>query len=292
MTTPRVEEAGTDAVDTATLPGAQPSVSTRKSRNVYTLLAVLIVLVVLAWAVTPGLCTSQDPYAGITREQFQAPSFTHLFGTDQFGRDIFARVVFGTRSAVLTALFAVAIGLVVGSLIGLVAGFFGRIADGVLGRLIDVLLAIPSFLLAVIVVVSLGFATSNAAIAVGVSSIAVFGRLIRSEALRVKGLTFVESSYLVGSSKLQVLFLHVLPNTYRSVLALAVLQFGFAIINISSLAFLGYGSPPPAADWGLLVANGKEYLYRFPWFVYAPGIVMVLTVLALNQLSKSIGKRE
>ncbi|WP_261553618.1 ABC transporter permease [Frankia tisae] len=259
-------------------------------RNAYTLVAALIILVVLAWAIVPGLFTSHSPYAGITREQFQAPSGAHLFGTDQFGRDVFARVVYGTRSAVLTALVAVGIGLFAGSLIGLVAGFFGRAVDAVLGRLIDVLLAIPAFLLAVIVVVSLGFATVNAAIAVGASSVAVFARLIRSEALRVKGLPFVESAYLVGGNKLQVLFGHVLPNTYRSVLALGVLQFGIAIINISALAFLGYGSPPPAADWGLQVANGKDFLYRYPWLVYAPGIVMVLTVLALNQLNKSISK--
>lgn len=257
-----------------------------------TLLAGVVVAVVLAWALAPAVFAGQDPYLGVTSEQFQAPSVAHLFGTDQFGRDIFARVVFGTRSAVLTALFSVVIGVLVGSLIGLAAGFSGRVADALLGRLIDVLLAIPGFLLAVVVVVSLGFATVHAAIAVGISSIAVFARLVRAETLRVRGLTFVESSYLVGNNSVQVLLTHVLPNAYRSVLALAVLQFGLAIINISSLAFLGYGSPPPASDWGLLVANGKEYLYRFPWFVYAPGVVMVLTVLALNQLSKSIGKRK
>jgi peptide/nickel transport system permease protein len=284
MTTARLREATAGAF--------APARARSSLRNGYPVLAALIVLVVLAWAVAPGLFTSQDPYLGVTTEQFQGPSWAHLFGTDQFGRDVFARVVFGTRSAVLTAAFAVLIGVLVGSLIGLVAGFFGRVADALLGRFIDVLLAIPGFLLAVIVVVSLGFATVNAAIAVGVSSIAVFGRLIRSEVLRVRGLAFIESAYLVGGNRVQVLLLHVLPNTYRSVCALAVLQFGLAIINISSLAFLGYGSPPPASDWGLLVADGKEFLYRYPWLVYAPGAVMVLTVLALNQLSKSIGKRK
>jgi peptide/nickel transport system permease protein len=214
----------------------------------------------------------------------------HLFGTDQFGRDIFARVVHGTRSAVLTALLSVGIGLIVGSLIGLSAGFLGRATDAVLGRVIDILLAIPAFLLAVIVVVSLGFDSVNAAIAVGVSSIAVFARLIRSEVLRVKNLAFIESSYLIGGSKPVVLFRHVLPNTYRSVLALAALKFGLAIISISALAFLGYGNPPPSPDWGLLVSEGKDFLYRYPWLVYTPGAVMVLSVLALNQLSRSINR--
>ena len=106
----------------------------------------------------------------------------------------------------------------------------------------------------------------------------------------MKNLTFVESAYLIGGSRLSVLFAHVLPNTYRSVVALAVLQFGLAIISIAGLAFLGYGNPPPSPDWGLLVAEGKDYLYRYPWVVYLPGLVMVATVLSLNQLSTTIGK--
>ncbi|RRQ27187.1 ABC transporter permease [Rhodococcus sp. Eu-32] len=262
----------------------------RSFGDIYTVLALVVVAVVVAWALTPALFTDQDPYMGITANKFQAPSIEHLFGTDQLGRDILARVIHGTRSAVLTALVAVVIGLVAGSVVGLVAGFFGRTADAILGRLIDALLAIPGFLLAVIVVVSLGFASVNAAIAVGISSIAVFARLIRSETLRVKNRAFVESSRVIGGGRLVVLFQHVLPNVYRSVLALAVLQFGLAIINISALAFLGYGNPPPSPDWGLLVAEGKDFFYRYPWLVYGPGAVMVLSVLALNQLSKSIGR--
>ncbi|KAA0120496.1 ABC transporter permease [Mycolicibacterium sp. P9-22] len=260
-------------------------------RDVYTVAALAFIVTIVAWSIAPDLFTSYDPYSGVPADAFAPPSPEHLFGTDQLGRDIFARVVFGTRSAVLTAIFSVAIGLVIGGLVGLAAGFLGRGADAVLGRFIDILLAIPGFLLAVIVVVSLGFATVNAAIAVGVSSIAVFGRLIRSEVLRVKNLAFVESSYLIGGNKLTVLFAHVLPNAYRSVLALAVLQFGLAIISISGLAFLGYGNPPPSPDWGLLVADGKDFLYRYPWLVYTPGLVMVASVIALNQLSRSIGRK-
>ncbi|OXR44193.1 Glutathione transport system permease protein GsiD [Nocardia cerradoensis] len=259
-------------------------------RDLATVAAVLVVAVLTAWAIAPGLFTGHDPYAGVTADNFRAPSWEHLFGTDQFGRDILARVVFGTRTAVLTALLAVGIGLVAGSAVGLIAGFSGRVADAILGRLIDALLAIPGFLLAVVVVVSLGFASVNAAVAVGISSVAVFARLIRSETLRVKNTAFIESSRLIGGGKIVVLCRHVLPNVYRSVLALAVLQFGLAIINISALAFLGYGNPPPSPDWGLLVADGKDFFYRYPWFVYGPGLVIVLSVLSLGQLSKLIGR--
>ncbi|MET0198001.1 MULTISPECIES: ABC transporter permease [Nocardiaceae] len=282
-----------DRPRTATVTGAVAVLgSATKARNGYTVAALLFVLLIAAWAIAPGLFTSQDPYLGTTADKFLPPSWSHLFGTDQLGRDILTRVIHGTRSAVLTALLAVAIGSVAGSIVGLVAGFFGRGVDAVLGRVIDTLLAIPGFLLAVIVVVSLGFASVNAAIAVGISSIAVFARLIRSETLRVKNSAFVESSKLIGGGTLTVLFQHVLPNVYRSVLALAVLQFGLAIINVSALAFLGYGNPPPSPDWGLLVAEGKDFFYRYPWFVYAPGVVMVASVLALQQLSKSIGNKD
>jgi peptide/nickel transport system permease protein len=271
-------------------PDLRLSAGAASLRNVHTLAAVLVIATILGWAIAPEVFASHDPYAGVPAEKFSPPSAEHLFGTDQLGRDIFARVVHGTRPAVLTALFAVFIGLVAGGLVGLIAGFLGRATDAVLGRVIDVLLAIPGFLLAVIVVVSLGFATVNAAVAVGISSIAVFGRLIRSEVLRVKNLAFVESSYLIGGGRFTVLFAHILPNAYRPVLALAVLQFGLAIISISGLAFLGYGNPPPSPDWGLLVAEGKDFLYRYPWLVYTPGLAMVATVVALNQLSRSISR--
>lgn len=287
-----VSDLRTDAPEVTAVAAPRTKAGGRsRTRDIATVLAALVLVTVLAWAIAPGLFTGQDPFAGVPLDKLQSPSAQHVFGTDQLGRDIFARVVHGTRPAVLSALLAVTIGLVAGSLLGLIAGFFGRLPDAVLGRAIDILLAIPGFLLAVIVVVSLGFATVNAAIAVGVSSIAVFGRLIRSEVLRVKNLAFVESSYLIGGNRFTVLFAHVLPNTYRSVVALAVLQFGLAVISIAGLAFLGYGNPPPAADWGLLVAEGKDFLYRSPWLVYAPGLVMVLTVVSLNQLSRSIGGR-
>lgn len=261
-----------------------------KVAGVLTTVAGIVLVVVILWSIAPGLFAGHDPYAGDTVQRLLPPSGEHLFGTDHLGRDLFSRVVYGTRSAVLTSLVAVAIGLVIGGILGLTAGFFGGIVDAVLGRFIDVLLAIPQFLLAVIVVVSLGFATINAAIAVGISAVAVFARLARSEAIRVKNLKYIESSYLSGGGRFTVLFRHVLPNAYRSVVALGVLQFGLAIIIISGLAFLGYGNPPPAADWGLLVAEGKTYFYQSSWLVFAPGAVMVVTVLSINQLSKAFGK--
>ncbi|MCY1674888.1 ABC transporter permease [Pseudarthrobacter sp. SL88] len=249
------------------------------------LVSFLVILVVVLWSLLPSLFTGYSPVNGDTGSKLDPPSLQHWFGTDYLGRDQYARVVYGTASSVTSALVAVAIGLLVGSAIGLASGFRGGWLDATLGRFVDVLLAIPGFLLAVVIVSSLGFQTINAAIATGVSAVAVFARLMRAEVIRVRRSAFVEASYLEGGNRLQALLTHVLPNAYRSVLVLAVLQFGTSILVIASLAFLGYGDPPPSSDWGLLVASGKTYVTA-PWLVYAPALVIVATVLSINRISR------
>jgi peptide/nickel transport system permease protein len=272
LTFARLRTAGAGRV---TRPGVPPTV----------VLSFVVVLLVVLWSLLPGLFTSYSPVNADTASKLAAPSAVHWFGTDYLGRDQYARVVYGTASSVTSALVAVVIGLVLGSAIGLASGFRGGWLDMALGRFVDVLLAIPGFLLAVVIVSSLGFQTINAAIATGVSAVAVFARLMRAEVIRVRQAAFVEASYLEGGNRFQALLTHVLPNAYRPVLVLAVLQFGTSILVIASLAFLGYGDPPPASDWGLLVASGKTYPTA-PWLVYAPALVIVATVLAVNRISR------
>jgi len=251
------------------------------------LVSFAVIAVVLVWALVPDLVATQDPADGVPADKFLPPGAAHWFGTDHLGRDLFSRVVHGTSSSVLSALVAVAIGVLVGGLVGLLCGFVGGWVDSTLGRLVDVLLAVPGFLLAVVIVSSLGFRTINAAIATGVSAVAVFARVMRSQVLTVTRAPFIEASALQGGSRLHILFRHVLPNAYRSVLALSVLQFGVAILVIAGLAFLGYGDPPPASDWGLLVSAGKEYVLA-PWLVTAPAVVIVVVVLAVNRISRCL----
>jgi peptide/nickel transport system permease protein len=253
------------------------------------LLSFVVLAIVILWSLFPGLFTSYSAVTADPTARFLPPGARHWFGTDNLGRDEFARVVYGAGSSMGTALVAVGIGLVAGGVIGLLAGFLGKWTDAVLGRLVDTLLAIPGFLLAVVIVSALGFETINAAVATGVASVAIFARLMRAEVLKVRPKVFVESSYLQGGSRAAVLFQHVLPNAYSSVLALAVLQVGNAILVIAALAFLGYGSPPPASDWGLLVSDGQSYQIA-PWLVYAPATVIVLTVLSVNRISRWLRK--
>lgn len=273
---------------TLTAPGRVTNARARGIRlsvPVSVVLSFAVVAVVLAFSIAPALFTSQNPAQGVPADKLQAPSAAHLLGTDHLGRDLFARIVFGAQSSVTSALVAVAIGVVVGGLIGLLAGFLGSWTDVVLARFVDVLLAIPAFLLAVVIVSSLGFQTINAAIATGVSAVAVFARVMRSEVIRVRSSVFVEAARLQGGSTVHVLLRHVLPNASRSLIPLAVLQFGLSILVIAGLAFLGYGDPPPASDWGLLISAGKDYP-RAPWLVVWPALVTVATVLSINRISR------
>ncbi|ALM86870.1 peptide ABC transporter permease [Bordetella sp. N] len=249
--------------------------------------ALVILALVLAASLFPEWFTSQSPYIGKTAQKLLPPSAAHWFGTDHLGRDVYARVVYGAWSSVTSAFIAVVIGLFAGGLVGLASGYGGAWIDALCARLIDVLLSIPNFLLAVVIVSSFGFQTTNVAIATGVAAIAVFARLMRAEVLKTRASVFVEASALAGGSRWHILLRHVLPNARRSVLALAVLQFGTSILVIAGLAFLGYGDPPPASDWGLLVSNGKDYPSA-PWLVYAPAAVIVATVLSVNRLSRWI----
>ncbi|MGX1324666.1 peptide/nickel transport system permease protein [Bradyrhizobium sp. USDA 377] len=254
-------------------------------------LAFVVIVLVIAWSLAPSLFTSQNPVSGIPSEKLLSPSSAHWFGTDHLGRDLYTRVVYGTASSVTSALIAVAIAAVAGGLTGLLAGFLGGWVDIVLARLVDVLLAIPNFLLAVIVLTAIGFDTTNAAIATGVSAVAVFARVMRSEVIKTRQAVFVEAAFLMGGSRWHILLRHVLPNASRSVLPLAVLQFGLSILVIASLAFLGYGDPPPASDWGLLISIGKDYL-KWPWLVYAPAFVTIATVLSVNRISRWLRKTD
>lgn len=249
---------------------------------------VVIALILLA-AVAPGLLSTHDPYREHLNEVLLEPSGTYWLGTDYLGRDIYSRVVHGTGMSVVSALLAVVIGLLVGSAVGLVAGHYsGTPLEGFLMRLVDALIAIPSLLLSMAIVVALGFSTINAAIAVGVSSVAVFARLMRSEVLRVENLPYLEAAELVGARGRSLIVSHILPNAWAGVLALSVLQFGAAIMSIASLAFLGYGDSPPSPEWGVQVAEGKNYVFSAPWMVAVPSVAVVVSVVAFNRLSAFI----
>ena len=211
-------------------------------------LALLLVLFALASAVAPHLLTSFDPYATSPVDKLRAPNLTHWFGTDELGRDLFTRVVYGASLSMLAASLAVGIALVGGLGLGILSGFAGGRIDSVIMRFVDVLLALPGVLLALAIVTAIGFGTVPVAIAVGVGIIPGFARTTRAEVLRVKTLPYVEAARLGGASWGRTLLLHILPNAWGPVAVLATLDFGAAILATAGLSFLGFGAVPPAAE--------------------------------------------
>lgn len=252
------------------------------------LLSVLYVLFVVVSAFRPRLFTSRGPYDTHPEAAAQAPSAHHLFGTDIYGRDLWTRVLYGSPLTIKATLTALVIALVAGLTLGVVSGFFGGLVDTVLMRAVDVLLAIPGLLLALSIVTALGYGTVPVAVAVGVAIVPGFARTTRAEVLRVKTLPYVEAARAGGASWRRVLIRHVLPNSWGPVAVLAVLDAGVAIIAIASLSFLGFGAAPPAAEWGTLIADGRNYLVTAWWLSLLPGLFVALLVLGLNHISKTL----
>ncbi|GAB1617636.1 ABC transporter permease [Pseudomonas sp. SWRI50] len=250
-------------------------------------LALLVVLFALAAAVVPQWLTHFDPYATSPAAKLTAPGAAHWFGTDELGRDLYTRVVYGASLSVQAALLAVGIALAGGLGLGVLAGFAGGRVDAALMRVIDVLLALPGLLLALAIVTAIGFGTVPVAIAVGVGIIPGFARTTRAEVLRVKTLPYVEAARLGGASWCRTLLRHILPNAWGPVAVLATLDFGAAILATAGLSFLGFGAAPPAAEWGTLIANGRHFLITAPWVSLLPGLFVVAVVFSLNHLART-----
>lgn len=249
-------------------------------------LAWSVMILALLMALAPQWFSTGNPLEGIAGAQRLPPQGAHWLGTDQLGRDLWTRIVYGAVHSLSAALAAVAIGLLIGTTLGTLAGAAAGRVESLVMRLVDVLLAIPSLLLSLTVIILLGFGTVNAAVAVGIASVASFARLARAEVVRVRHSDYVEAAFGSGGTFFAVFWRHILPNSLTAVLAFATLQFGQAILALSTLSFLGYGTPPPVPEWGLLIAEGRNYLSTAWWLTTFPGVAVIAVVLAANRISR------
>lgn len=219
---------------------------------------------------------------------FQPPSAEHWFGTDDLGRDIFSRVIYGGRVSLLIGLVSVAISGTVGGMLGAVAGFYGGKVDNIIMRVLDVFLAIPAILLAITIATTLGPGLLNLMIAVGVSSVPSFARMVRASVLSIKEEEFIESARLAGCSDLQIILIHIFPNIMAPIIVQTTLGIALAILSASSLSFIGLGIRPPQPEWGAMLSSGRKYIRDYSHIVVFPGMAIMVTILSLNLLGDGL----
>lgn len=260
----------------------------RLLRNRSANVGMVIILLLILVSVAAPLLTPYDPIEINPSATFIKPGVTHPMGTDNIGRDVLARFLYGGRVSLQVGLIAVAIGGVIGVFLGLVSGYFGGLLDASISWFIDILLSFPDILLALTVVALLGPGITNAMIAVGVSFVPSFMRVARSSVLEIREQEYIEAARAIGSSSLGILLKHILPNAMRTLLVLATLGIGNAILAGAALSFLGLGGQPPSPEWGAMLNYGQKFIRQGWWMTVFPGLGIFLTILSINLIGDAI----
>jgi peptide/nickel transport system permease protein len=257
-----------------------------RSRNI--VVGGIMLTMMISLAFLAPFITTYEPTQQLRRERLQPPDSTHLFGTDNLGRDIFTRVLYGAHVSLAVGIFSVALGAVAGTLLGLVSGYFGRQWDTLVMRLIDVMLAFPGILLALAIIAVLGRDLRNVMIAVGIASIPVYTRVVRGSTLSIKEYDFILAARALGAPSWRIILRHILPNVVAPIIVVTTNGVAGAIIAGAALSFLGLGQQPPDPEWGLMLNEGREYIRVAPWVTTFPGLAIVITVLSINLIGDGL----
>lgn len=248
----------------------------------------LVLIVMIAAAIFAAQVSPYNPTRQDFRVKSQPPSLTHLMGTDEFGRDVLSRVIYGAQASLQAGAVAASIALLVGLVLGMLAAYYGGATDNIIMRVMDVILAFPYILLAIAVVAILGPGLRNAMIAIGIVYIPYYARVVRGAVLSVRARDFVGAARALGARDGRIMLQHVLPNTLAPVIVQTTLNVGSAIIDTAGLSFLGLGTQPPTPDWGNMLSAGRSYVIDSPWIATFPGLAILVTVLAFNLMGDAL----
>jgi ABC-type dipeptide/oligopeptide/nickel transport system permease subunit len=262
-----------------------------KTRRLLFSLASLYLLLLVALAAAAPLVSPYSPTEQFLDRRFHAPGPANFLGTDNFGRDILTRIIYGSRSALVVGIVTVSVALLLGGVIGLAAGMGLPALDSALMLLMDSVLSFPTILLAITIVSFMGYGLVQVMLALGIISSPIFARLIRAETLSVKNEGYIEASRALGTSPVKIVFRHIIPNIMSKVIVQCSLTFAQAVVVESSLSFLGVGIQPPAASWGLMLKDARNYLVQAPWMAIYPGLCLALTVLSFNIIGDCLSER-
>lgn len=262
----------------------------RYKKNKLAMSGLILLILMLLIALFAGFIADyeKDAVAQNMKDRLMSPSGGHIFGTDQYGRDMFARIIYGARISLFVGIVTISFALTGGSIIGATAGYYGGKIDNVLMRIMDVFLAIPSILLAISVVAALGPGLFNLLIAMSIAQIPRFARIVRSAILSIKGQEFIEAAKACGTKDSRIIAKYIIPNAIGPIVVQATLTMATAILTIASLSFVGLGIQPPTPEWGSMLSDGKSQMRYYPHLVITPGIAIMLSVLSLNLIGDGL----
>jgi peptide/nickel transport system permease protein len=254
----------------------------------FTIFAVLAVLVILVSVFAPVICGDRNPTAGNLAEAIEKPSAEHPFGTDKMGRDVFARVIYGSRASLSSTFILVAVIFVIGTVLGVVSGYFGGAVDAIIMRIADMMMAFPGLVLAIAVAGILGASTRNAIIAIAIVSWPKYARLARSLVMKIRHTDFVAAATVTGSKTPYMLLRYMLPNTITTLVITAATDIGGMMMELAALSFLGFGAQPPTPEWGSMLNEGRNFMQSAPWMMIFPGLAIFVTVVIFNMLGDGL----
>ena len=260
----------------------------RLVRNKSAMAGLIILLILILTAIFADFIAPYGYDDQVLEDQFIAPCLEHIFGTDNFGRDIFSRVVYGSRISLQVGLISMGVAVILGCIVGSIAGYYTGLVDNLIMRIIDIMLAIPSILLAISIAAALGPGLRNVMIAIAIGSVPQFARIVRASILTVKEQEYIEASRATGASDLRIIVSHILPNCIAPIIVQTTLGVGNAILNAAGLSFIGLGVQPPIPEWGAMLSAARQYIRDYWWMLTFPGLAIMLTVFALNVLGDDL----